>query len=159
MENQKTNSPSTSRWQPAEPLWQRAPNRQADGASLADLMMLIPRLKHYSEVQINHLHKMLEEVLAEFGEKIVFTDINLKLNVIWLTVLPEPGLCREVALAIRERIPEAVMVGNQLKSINSELQPTGWRGWATLLRRVVMKRRIGMLAHEAPNRKWYRRKE
>ncbi|MCG7955838.1 MAG: hypothetical protein JAY91_09980, partial [Candidatus Thiodiazotropha endolucinida] len=69
MDRPKTTSPSTSRWQPSAPLWQRAPNKQADGAPLADLMMLIPRLKHYSEVQINHLQSMLEEVLIEFGEK------------------------------------------------------------------------------------------
>ncbi|MCG8067019.1 MAG: hypothetical protein JAY84_04095 [Candidatus Thiodiazotropha taylori] len=145
MDRPKTTSPSTSRWQPSAPLWQRAPNKQADGAPLADLMMLIPRLKHYSEVQINHLQSMLEEVLIEFGEKIVFTDINLKLNVIWVTVLPEPGLCREVALAIRKRVPEAVMVGNQLKSISTELQPASWRSLAMFIKRFVSKPAIKSL--------------
>ncbi|MCG7922731.1 MAG: hypothetical protein N0C81_00635 [Candidatus Thiodiazotropha lotti] len=148
MDIPKTTSPSTSRWQPSAPLWQRAPNKQADGAPLADLMMLIPRLKHYSEVQINHLQRMLEEVLKEFDEKIVFTDINLKLNVIWVTVLPEPGLCREVALAIRKRVPEAVMVGNQLKSTTTELQAGGWRNWAMLIKRAVLKRSVKTLPQE-----------
>ncbi|MCG8486233.1 MAG: hypothetical protein MI756_02065 [Chromatiales bacterium] len=150
MDIPKTTSPSTSRWQPSAPLWQRAPNKQADGASLADLMMLIPGLKHYSEVQLNHMQSMLEEVLSVFGEKIVFTDINLKLNVIWVTVLPEPGLCREVALAIRERIPEAVMVGNQLKSTTTELQLGGWRSWAMLIKRIVSKQGIKILP-QAPH--------
>ncbi|MEW8496573.1 MAG: hypothetical protein AB2604_22455 [Candidatus Thiodiazotropha taylori] len=148
MDRPKTTAPSTSRWQPSAPLWQRAPNKQADGAPLADLMMLIPRLKHYSEVQINHLQSMLEEVLIEFGEKIVFTDINLKLNVIWVTVLPEPGLCREVALAIRKRVPEAVMVGNQLKSTTTELQSGGWRNWAMLIKRIVSKQATITLPHK-----------
>jgi hypothetical protein len=152
MDKQRTTSPSTSRWQPSEPLWQRAPARQADGAPLADLMMLVPHLKHYSEVQLNHLQSMLEKVRQEFGEKIVFTDINLKLNVLWVTVLPEPGLCREVALAIRKRIPEAVMVGNQLKSTTTELQTSGWRGWVHLVKRVVKRRQIKTLPREVNSR-------
>jgi hypothetical protein len=152
MDKQRTTSPSTSRWQPSEPLWQRAPNRQPDGAPLADLMMLFPRLKHYSEVELNHLQSMLEKVLREFGEKIVFTDINLKLNVLWVTVLPEPGLCREVALAIRKHIPEAVMVGNQLKSTTTELQTSGWRGWVHLVKRVIKRRQIKTLPHEINSR-------
>ncbi|MCG7870806.1 MAG: hypothetical protein JAZ11_01740 [Candidatus Thiodiazotropha lotti] len=148
MDNPKTTALSTSHWQPSAPLWQRAPNKQADGAPLADLMMLIPGLKHYSEAQINHMQSLLEEVLRVFGEKIVFTDINLKLNVIWVTVLPEPGLCREVALAIRDRIPEAVMVGNQLKSTTTELQLGSWRSWAMVIKRIVSKQTLKTLPHE-----------
>ncbi len=143
MSNAKTTSLSAARWQPSGPLWRRAPNKQADGASLADLMMLIPEMKHYSEVQINHLQNRLEEVLRAFGDKIVFTDINLKLNVIWITVLPEPGLCREVALAIREFVPDAVMVGDQLKSTPKELQPDGRRTWIRFIKRILPIRDIG----------------
>ncbi|MCG8488084.1 MAG: hypothetical protein MI756_11510, partial [Chromatiales bacterium] len=71
MDIPKTTSPSMFRWQPSAPLWQRAPNKQADGTPLADLMMLIPGLKHYSEVQLNHMQSMLEEVLSVFDKKIV----------------------------------------------------------------------------------------
>ncbi|MES9926997.1 MAG: hypothetical protein ABW158_02690 [Candidatus Thiodiazotropha sp. 6PDIVS] len=145
MNRQKTAALSQSRWQPSAPLWQRAPNKQADGAALADLMMLIPGLKDYSEVKFIHLQKMLEAVVSEFGEKIVFTDINLKLNVVWVTVLPEPGLCREVALAIRKRVPEAVMVGNQLKSTTTELRVNRWHGWLRLMKRILVSQKAKLL--------------
>lgn len=137
MSEQKADALTTFPWQPAGPLWLRAPSRQTDGAPLADLMMLIPGLKHYSEPQFTRVRALLETVVREFGDKVVFADINLKLNVVWVTVLPEPGLCREVALAIRDRIPEAVMVGNQLKSNASELQVGGWQVWVRYMRRLL----------------------
>jgi hypothetical protein len=147
MGTQKTEPLTTSLWQPAGPLWQRAPSKQTDGAPLADLMMLIPDLKHYSELRFSHVKSLLESVLREFGDKVVFTDINLKLNVVWVTVLPEPGLCREVALAIRERIPEAVMVGNQIKLTTSELQSGGWQGWIRYMRGLFLRQLDGALPH------------
>ena len=147
MNNQKTAQLSSTRWQPSAPLWQRAPHTQADGASLADLMMLIPGLKRYTEGQSAHLQRKLEAVIEEFGERVVFADINLKLNVIWITVLPEPGLCREVAVAIRKRIPEAVMVGNQLKSTTTEIQTNGWPRWIFWMKRIVSKARVKALPH------------
>ncbi|MES9942574.1 MAG: hypothetical protein ABW104_13870 [Candidatus Thiodiazotropha sp. 6PLUC2] len=153
MTKQKTTALSHTRWQPSAPLWQRAPNKQENGTSLADLMMLIPGLKHYSDVKLVHLQKMLEEVVREFGEKIVFTDINLKLNVVWVTVLPEPGLCREVALAIRERIPEAVMVGNQLKSTTTEIQANGWQAWSEFIKKILWKQHTKALPYEGSKRK------
>ncbi|MEJ2620558.1 MAG: hypothetical protein P8163_09920 [Candidatus Thiodiazotropha sp.] len=139
MDKNKTTQPSPSHWQPSAPLWQRAPHKQANGAPLADLMMLVPRLKHYPEVPIIDIQNKLEEALKEFGEKIVFADINLKLKVIWVTVLPEAGLCREVALAIRARIPDAVMVGNQLKANPTDLQLSGWQSWAQRVKRALIK--------------------
>jgi hypothetical protein len=132
---------SASCWKPCSPLWQRAPSQHTDGTPLADLMMLIPGLKYYSELHFTHVQALLDSVVKEFGDKVVFADINLKLNVVWVTVLPEPGLCREVALAIRDRIPEAVMVGNQLKSINTELHVHGWRDWTRHLRRLLFKQK------------------
>jgi hypothetical protein len=80
MDKLKSTPPSRSRWQPSAPLWQRAPNKLANGAALADLMMLIPHLKRHSDAQLNHLQRQLEEVFITFDKKIVFTDINLKLK-------------------------------------------------------------------------------
>jgi hypothetical protein len=115
-------------------------------------MMLIPRLKYYPEVQIIDMQNKLDEALKEFGEKIVFADINLKLNVIWVTVLPEAGLCREVALAIRTRIPDAVMVGNQLKANSIDLQLSGWRGWSRRVKQLLIKQDREALPSEVNKR-------
>jgi hypothetical protein len=116
---------------------------------LADLMMLIPGLKRYSEAQLIRVQILLESVVREFGDKVVFADINLKLNVVWVTVLPEPGLCREVALAIRDRIPEALMVGNQLKSTTTELHAHSWRGWGRHLKRLLFSPMGAKIPHAA----------
>jgi hypothetical protein len=153
MEKLKTALPTQFRWQPAGPLWQRAPSKQADGAPLADLMMLIPGLKHYTPLQLTRLQSHLESVVTEFGKKIVFSDINLKLNVVWVTLLPEPGLCHEVALAIRKRIPEAVMVGNQLKTTSKKLKAQGWRGWRSYMKRVLLRQSSKAILHKLTGRK------
>jgi hypothetical protein len=115
--------------------------------------MLIPGLKHDSELQFARVKALLESVVKEFGDKVVFADINLKLNVVWVTVLPEPGLCYEVALAIRERIPEAVMVGNQIKLTTSEIQSSGWQRWIGYMRRLFSRRSGGVLPHVDDNRR------
>jgi hypothetical protein len=146
-------TPSVSCWQPASRLWQHAPSKQADGAPLADLMMLIPGLKHHPHLQLVHVQKALDSVVKTFGDKVVFADVNLKLNVVWVTVLPEPGLCREVALAIREHIPEAVMVGNHIKSISTELQVDRWWGWIHNIKRRLRKRLGKITAHADRDRK------
>jgi len=43
----------------------------------------------------------------------VFAEVNLKLNTLWVTVKPVPGICLELAAAIKVRIPEALLVAQK----------------------------------------------
>lgn len=94
----------------AEPLWRRAPTRDDSGQRLSDFMMLIPKLGQRSPLYIQQTLKHLQEVVNDYQRAIVFVDLNLKLNVLWVSVKPIPGICLELPTAIKARVPEAVLV-------------------------------------------------
>lgn len=95
---------------PAEPLWQRAPSHGEDGRPLSDFMMLIPKLSKRSHQQICQTLKNLEEVLIRYQHAVVFVDLNLRLNVLWVSVKPIPGICLELPTAIKAYVPEALLI-------------------------------------------------
>ena len=99
---------------PAEPLWKRAPTRNSDGVILSDFMMVIPKLKHKPLHVIKYVIREIERVLTYYEKQIVFADLNLKLNILWVTVQPVPGICADVAAAIHHRVPEAKLIASKI---------------------------------------------
>jgi len=100
---------------PAEPLWKRAPTRDEDGRLLTDFLMIVPGLRRRSEPEIRQRLAAIEQVLTLYGEHVVFADVNLRLNTLWVTVRPVPGICLELPAAIKVAVPEALLVGQQRK--------------------------------------------
>ncbi len=98
---------------PAEPLWKRAPARDAEGHPLSDFLMIVPGLRKRTEVEIRQRLAAIEQVLVAYGEHVVFADVNLRLNTLWVTVRPLPGICLELPAAIKVAVPEALLVGQQ----------------------------------------------
>ncbi len=96
--------------QPAGPLWQRVPTRDEHGQRLSDFMLLIPRLAQRSHTHQRSVIAELEAALAAFSPHVVFVDLNLKLNLLWVSVRPRPGICVDLPLAIQARVPEARLV-------------------------------------------------
>ena len=99
---------------PAEPLWKRVPMQNEDGKNLSDFMMIIPKLKHQSTDKIKTIINEIEQVLRYYEKQVVFADLNLNLNVLWVSVQPVAGICLEVAAAIHHRVPEAKLVASKL---------------------------------------------
>lgn len=99
---------------PAEPLWKRAPARDDAGRPLSDFMMLIPRLSSRSHGEIHSTIAEIDSVLRLYGRFVVFADLNLRLNLLWVSVRPQPGICLELPAAIKHRVPEALLVGQKL---------------------------------------------
>jgi hypothetical protein len=97
----------------AEPLWQRAPARDDQGRPLPDFMMLIPRLGRRPAEQIRQTLEAISEVLHHYRHAVVFADMNLKINVLWVTVRPIPGICLELPAALKTRVPEAMLVAQK----------------------------------------------
>ncbi len=95
----------------AEPLWNHVPTSDNDGQRLSDFMMLIPKLREQPQSHIQHVLKQIEEVLEFYKHAVVFADLNLRLNVLWVSVKPVPGICLELPAAILDRVPEARLVG------------------------------------------------
>src|SRR5512139_2883619 len=96
---------------PGLPLWQVAPTRDSTGRRLTDFMMLIPRLRTRPFAEIERASRDIQAVLA-LHQDVVFADLNLKLNLLWVSLRPRPGAISELVAAIRLRVPEAVLVAH-----------------------------------------------
>lgn len=99
---------------PGVPLWQRAPTRDVNGRLLADFMMLIPQLRAQSPLQIEHTSRELYAILSRHQD-VVFADLNLRLNLLWVSLRPRPGAISELVAAIRLRVPQAVLVAHHVE--------------------------------------------
>lgn len=118
--------------EPAEALWKRVPTRGADGRPLSDFMMILPNLRERPRTQIVETLAAIEFTLHRYGEAVVFADFNLKLNLLWVSVKPIPGICAELPAAIQERVPEALLVADRV----SMPRPNGG-GWSTRFLRLL----------------------
>jgi hypothetical protein len=153
-EHETGNPPARGRLlQPAEPLWRLAPTKSQDGGGMADFMMLIPGLADRSLAERDFVADAVLAVCASFGEQVTFADINYRINVLWVSIEPEPGLAGRVACAIRQRVPDALLVGGQLGATAAmTARPRrGWRLWGRLRR---LSRRVVLLieSHDRPVR-------
>jgi hypothetical protein len=115
---------------PAAPLWQLVPTRGEDGRCLADFMMLIPRLGSRPEVCRERVALAIREVCESYGRRVAFADINYAINVLWVSLAAEPQLAGRVAQSIRDRVPEALLIGGQLGAAAlPALRPSDHRWW------------------------------
>ena len=97
---------------PAEPLWKIAPTRDENGDRVSDFLMIIPRLRHKPEMHIKRTLDDIDLALKQFKTDIVFANMDMKLNTLWVSFKSEPGLFMKIAAAIKLRVPEAVLVGD-----------------------------------------------
>ncbi len=100
--------------EPASPLWQRVPTRDESGTLLSDFMMLIPGLNRTGHGHIEGVIGELELALGAYTDIVCFADLNLKLNLLWVSVRPVPGICLELPSAIKLRVPEALLIAHRL---------------------------------------------
>lgn len=118
--------------EPAEALWKRVPTHGTDGRPLSDFMMILPRLRLRSRAQIMETLRTIELTLHQYGEAVVFADFNLKLNLLWVSVKPIPGICLELPAAIQARVPEALLVADR-----ASMPQFKESGWSMLLSRLL----------------------
>ena len=100
---------------PGAPLWKIAPTRDENGKSFVDFMMIIPKLKKKPQAYIDQTLKDIQMVLARYNHVVVFADMNLKINCLWISHKPQPGLAKELVSAIRQYVPEAMLVGDMAR--------------------------------------------
>ena len=97
---------------PAGPLWKVAPTRDENGDSFVDFMMIIPKLKKKPQKYIDKTLSDIQMVLNQYSNEVVFANINLKINCLWISHKATPGICKELVSAIRKYVPEATLVGD-----------------------------------------------
>lgn len=94
------------------PLYERVPARDESGHPLGDFMVLIPGLRERSQREFAEALARLQAVLVSFAE-VVFVDLNVPLNLLWVSVRPRPGVILELFGAVKLQLPEAKLVGHR----------------------------------------------
>ncbi|MEJ1359259.1 MAG: hypothetical protein RPU51_13975, partial [Candidatus Sedimenticola sp. (ex Thyasira tokunagai)] len=79
---------------------------------LGDFMMLIPRFSRWPTVRREQAFQSLQQVFQQHRELVVFADLNMKLNLLWVSLKVRQGGCWELVGAVREEIPEALLVAS-----------------------------------------------
>ena len=114
--------------QPGEPLWKRVPLTDDEGHLLTDCMLLIPRLRSRPAAEQRVVTDRIQRALATLGDKVVFADLNLALNVLWVSMKAESGIVVDVTSAVQAQVPEALLVANQVEIMAARRTPW-WRRW------------------------------
>lgn len=98
-----------------EPLYKRAPTLDENGKPYADFMMLIPKLNRASTAELKQKMAGLQAVLVNHSE-VVFADLNMRLNLLWVSVKPKTGLIQCIAVDIQQRVPEAKLISGDSRA-------------------------------------------
>jgi hypothetical protein len=96
----------------AGPLYERAPTHDADGRPVSDFMLLIPGLRDLPRDDFTAKTHTIQTVLASFAE-VVFADLNVRLNLLWVSVRARPGVILDIAACMKFHVPEVLIVGHK----------------------------------------------
>lgn len=99
-----------SRIEPAEPLHKRVPSHDEHGRTLTDFMILLPGLRDRPPASIEELVTRIQLVFAHHADNIRFAELNIRLNLLWVSVKPVTGIRFEIATALRSIFPDARLV-------------------------------------------------
>lgn len=105
---------------PAQPLWQLAPTRDEDGGPVSDVLIIIPKLKTKPEQYIKDTLANIEFALKQFSNEVLFANVDMKLNTLWVSFKAVPGVYVDIVAALMSNVPEAVLVGDSHSRLNKE---------------------------------------
>ena len=97
---------------PAEPLWKMVPTRDENGGPVSDVLMIIPKLKTKPNQHIKDTLANIEFALTQFHKEVLFANVDMKLNTLWVSFKAVPGVYAEIVYALKTNVPEAVLVGD-----------------------------------------------
>ena len=95
-----------------EPLRKRAPAVDENGKALSDFMIIIPNLRKRPQIRIQQTMRDIHGILAGFDDQVVFAEVNLALNLLWVSIKPVSGIRFEITEALRSRIPDVRLVSH-----------------------------------------------
>jgi hypothetical protein len=96
----------------SEPLRKRVPQVDADGKALSDFMVIFPGLRKKPRGHIQQVTRDIHRVLMQFGDDVVFAELNMALNLLWVSIRPIGGIRFEITEALRAIIPDARLVSH-----------------------------------------------
>lgn len=97
---------------PAEPLWKLVPTRDEDGGPVSDVLLIIPKLKSKPEQQVKETLANIEFALKQFSNDILFANLDMKLNTLWVSFKAVPGVYGDIVSTLKTHVPEALIVGD-----------------------------------------------
>jgi hypothetical protein len=122
----------------SSPLWSRVPSRDEDGKPYSDFMMLIPGLKKENEAAVEGYLLKIRESLLSFENVVVYVDLNIRLNLLWVSIKPVPGITRHMVEAIQCNIPHARVIAGDFNPDILKDRPL-FDGWLIGFRRQLKK--------------------
>jgi hypothetical protein len=96
------------------PLYERVPTLDENGKPYADFMLLIPGLNKVSTTELKTKMASLQAVLVNYSE-VVFADLNMRLNLLWISIKPKAGLIQSITVDIQQYLPEAKLVSGDYR--------------------------------------------
>ena len=96
----------------SEPLRKRAPTVDEDGKAVTDFMVIFPGLHKQPQIQVQRTTREIHRILGCFSDTVVFAELNLALNLLWVSTKPVNGKRFEITAAIRSSIPSARLVSH-----------------------------------------------
>jgi hypothetical protein len=124
----ESKNPSPRAYIASSPLWTRAPARDEHGIPCIDFMMIIPGLSSGDAALVEARMLALRDCLGGFDDLITYVDLNVRLNLLWVSTRRKPGIILTLVEAIRQRIPDARVVAGDF---NPE-PPARRSGWLWL---------------------------
>lgn len=100
-------------YEPAEPMWKIVPTRDENGRLLSDFMMLIPKLREQPLDFIQHTLSCVAGILRAHAD-VRFVNLNVRLNLLWISHRSLPGVGLELVARIQNRIPQALLIAQKL---------------------------------------------
>ena len=97
---------------PAEPLRKRVPERDTDGGPLADVMVLLPGLRDLPQHLLRTAIAQIQAVCAYYSHAVAFAELNIRLNLLFVSVRPITGVRNEIFDAVRGFLPQARLVSH-----------------------------------------------
>lgn len=94
------------------PLYDRAPTRDEQGKPYSDFMVLIPKLNKTAMPELKSKMAAMQAVLGSHPE-VVFADLNMKINLLWVSFKPKIGLIEQITCEIQARVPEAKLISGE----------------------------------------------
>ncbi len=93
------------------PLYERVPSKDDEGRLLGDFMMLIPGLRDSDANRFRDRVAGIQAVLNQYSE-VVFADLNVPLNILWVSIKPKTGVISSITSDLQGRIPEALLIAS-----------------------------------------------
>jgi len=113
LSEQQTQLTHSLGYKASTPLWQRVPTKDDQGKLLADFMIIIPKLNKQPSYVISKTIQKLQIALQQHDETVFFADLNIRINILWISYQARKGKCIDIATTIINAVPEAKLIAER----------------------------------------------